>query len=309
MSLFRPYNYKARPDLPSDAPVKNGFFLFFELFFRKFWRFVTVNIFYFLVTLPLLIVVYFTVNGYFADIIISESGEFQDMLAGVGILASIVNYIPSFLYLPLVIISAILYGPATMGITYIFRNFAREEHAWMSDFVSRGWANFRQGVFFGLLDIIVVYLLANGILADLIVGTGTAAAVGSIVLRTLSVIALIVYLFMRHYFYMTAVSVNLSCFAIIKNAWLFVVLGFWRNVVAGVACLLVTVLCFLTIPLVSLITLPFLYYSLTGFIVVFTCYPVVKRYIIVPALEMAEKQKTEEERQKTEGDGAGETEE
>ena len=309
MSLFRPYNYKARPDLPSDAPVKNGFFLFFELFFRKFWRFVTVNIFYFLVTLPLLIVVYFTVNGYFADIIISESGEFQDMLAGVGILASIVNYIPSFLYLPLVIISAILYGPATMGITYIFRNFAREEHAWMSDFVSRGWANFRQGLFFGLLDIIVVYLLTNGILADLIVGTGTAAAVGSIVLRTLSVIALIVYLFMRHYFYMTAVSVNLSCFAIIKNAWLFVVLGFWRNVVAGVACLLVTVLCFLTIPLVSLITLPFLYYSLTGFIVVFTCYPVVKRYIIVPALEMAEKQKTEEERQETEGDGAGETEE
>ena len=267
------------------------------------------NIFYFLVTLPLLIVVYFTVNGYFADIIISESGEFQDMLAGVGILASIVNYIPSFLYLPLVIISAILYGPATMGITYIFRNFAREEHAWMSDFVSRGWANFRQGVFFGLLDIIVVYLLANGILADLIVGTGTAAAVGSIVLRTLSVIALIVYLFMRHYFYMTAVSVNLSCFAIIKNAWLFVVLGFWRNVVAGVACLLVTVLCFLTIPLVSLITLPFLYYSLTGFIVVFTCYPVVKRYIIVPALEIAEKQKTEEERQETGGDGAGETEE
>ena len=89
MSLFRPYNYKPKPDLPSDAPVKNGFFLFFELFFRKFWRFVTVNIFYFLVTLPLLIVVYFTVNGYFADIIISESGEFQDMLAGVGILASV----------------------------------------------------------------------------------------------------------------------------------------------------------------------------------------------------------------------------
>ncbi len=302
MSLFRPYNYKPKPDLPSDAPVKNGFFLFFELFFRKFWRFVTVNIFYFLVTLPLLIVVYFTVNGYFADIIISESGEFQDMLAGVGILASVVNYIPSFLYLPLVIVSAILYGPATMGITYIFRNFAREEHAWMSDFVSRGWANFRQGVFFGLLDIIVVYLLTNGILADLIVGTGTAA-VGSIILKTLSVIALIVYLFMRHYFYMTAVSVNLSCFAIIKNAWLFVVLGFWRNVVAGVACLIVTVLCFLTIPLVSLITLPFLYYSLTGFIVVFTCYPVVKRYIIVPALELSEKQKAEAAKPETEETG------
>ncbi|MDD6188702.1 MAG: hypothetical protein PUB32_03880 [Clostridiales bacterium] len=285
MSLFRPYKYKARPDLPSDAPVKHGFFLFFELFFRKFWRFITLNIYYFLVTLPMLILVYFTINGYFADQLVSESGEFIDMLPGIGIFASVVSYIPTFLHMPLVIISVILYGPATMGLTYIFRNFAREEHAWMSDFVSRGWANFKQGLFFGLLDVIVVYLLANGILAGFSIGTGEFAAVSAVILKTLSVIALIVYLFMRHYFYMIAVSVNLSVFAILKNSWYFVVLGFWRNLWAGFVCLLLTVLCFFTLPLVSLIAAPFLYYSLTGFVVVFTCYPVVKKYIIVPALE------------------------
>ena len=43
--------------------------------------------------------------------------------------------------------------------------------------------------------------------------------------------------------------------------------------------------CFFTLPLISLVTLPFLFYSFTGFAVVFTCYPVVKKYIIVPALE------------------------
>ena len=43
--------------------------------------------------------------------------------------------------------------------------------------------------------------------------------------------------------------------------------------------------CFFTLPIVSLITLPILFYSFTGFAVVFTCYPVVKKYIIVPALE------------------------
>ena len=281
MSLFRPYKYKARPDLASDAPVKHGFFLFFELFFRKFWRFITLNIYYFLVTLPMLIMVYFMINGYFADQLVTESGEFMDMLPGIGIFASIVSYIPAFLHTPLVILSMILYGPATMGITYIYRNFAREEHAWMSDFVSRGWANFKQGLFFGILDIIVVWLLANGILGDFSFGM---AAFG-IVVKTLSVIALIVYLFMRHYFYMIAVTVNLSCFAILKNSWYFVVLGFWRNLWAGFVCLLALVVCFFTLPLISLIALPFLFYSFTGFAVVFTCYPVVKKYIIVPALE------------------------
>jgi len=281
MSLFRPYKYKARPDLASDAPVKHGFFLFFELFFRKFWRFITLNIYYFLVTLPMLVMVYFMINGYFADQLISESGEFMDMLPGIGIFASIVSSIPGFLHTPLVILSIVLYGPATMGVTYIYRNFAREEHAWMSDFVSRGWANFRQGLFFGILDVIVVWLLANGILGDFTFGM---AAFG-IVVKTLSVIALIVYLFMRHYFYMIAVTVNLSCFAILKNSWYFVVLGFWRNLWAGFVCLLAIVVCFFTLPLISLITLPFLFYSFTGFAVVFTCYPVVKKYIIVPALE------------------------
>lgn len=293
MSLFRPYKYKARPDLPSDAPVKHGFFLFFELLFRKFWRFVTLNIFYFIVTLPMLVMVYYTVNGYFADRVIAETGEFMDMLPGVGIFASLLSYIPDFLQTPLFILSVVLYGPATMGLTYIFRNFAREEHAWMSDFVSRGLSNFKQGLFFGILDVIVVWLLANGILGDIAFGAGQGAAVFAIVVKTLSVIALIVYMFMRHYFYMTAVSVNLSCFAILKNSWYFVVLGFWRNLWAGFVCLALLVLCFFTIPLVTVFALPFLFYSITGFMVVFTCYPVVKKYIIVPALEQEAAAKAE----------------
>ncbi len=280
MSLFRPYNYKPKPDLPANAPVKHGFFLFFELFFRKFWRFLSLNIFYFLVTLPMLLFVYFTVNGWFADYLVTENGEFQSMLGGVDVFAAVVSWVPRVLHLPLFFVSLILYGPATMGLTYIFRNFAREEHAWLSDFVSRGKANFRQGLFFGLLDAVVIYLLVNGMVANIF-----TAAVPAIILRTLCVLFFVVYLFMRHYFYMIAVSVNLNVFAILKNAWLFVVLGFWRNLVSGLVCLGVTLLVFFTLPLVTLILLPTLYYSVTGFCVVFTCWPVVKRYIIVPAME------------------------
>ena len=70
-----------------------------------------------------------------------------------------------------------------------------------------------------------------------------------------------------------------------------------------------TVLCFFTIPLVTLVLLPFLYYSITGFAVVFTCWPVVKRYIIVPAMEMEAKEKAGELPAGEEPEGAEKPEE
>ncbi len=287
MSLFRPYNYKPKADLPANAPVKHGFFLFFELYFRKFWRFVTLNLYYFVITLPILLVVYYAINSYFLDVLIDETGEFHDILGGIGIFASMVTYIPPVLQKILLAISVILYGPVTMGITYIFRNFAREEHAWTSDLVSRGLSNFRQGVFFGILDLLVTYLLFTGATATIFSG------VMSLIFKALCVLALVVYYFMRHYFYMIAVSVNLSCFAILKNSWLFVVLGFWRNLWSAFVCLVTAAVCFFIIPIVTFITVPFIFYSFTGFCVVFTCYPVVKKYLIVPAMELEAQKKAE----------------
>ena len=102
---------------------------------------------------------------------------------------------------------------------------------------------------------------------------------------------------MRHYFYMMAVTVELSVFAIIKNAWLFTVLGFGRNIITSLSCLFIWCLTLFILPLVTVAALPLFTYSLCGFATVFVCYPVVKKYIIVPALEMekASKQKEQNE--------------
>ena len=282
MSLFRPYVYKPRPDLLDNAPVKTGFFRFFEIWFRKFWRFLTLNFLYFLLTLPMLLYVFYTVNGLFADRL-AAVGEGVVLFSGVSFLAAFFSFVPRALNVPLLLISVVLYGPLTMGLTYIFRNFAREEHAWTSDLWSRAWSNARQGLFFGLADLLVLWLCVNGAFA----GTGTSGALGavSVIRRTLSGLALVVWLFMRHYTYLMAVTVNLGVFRILKNAWLFVVLGFGRNVLSGavtVGCLLLS---FFLAPLLTIVTLPLFFYSFTWFCTIFTCYPIVKKYIIVPALE------------------------
>ena len=284
MSLFRPYQYKARPDLLDNAPVKKGFFLFFELYFRKFWRFLTMNLCYFLVTLPMLAYVFYLVNGIFADKL-ADSGTV--LLAGVGFIVSFFSFVPRALYVPLLLISVLLYGPVTMGLTYVFRNFAREEHAWGSDLWSRAWANAKQGVIFGILDLGLTWLFINGMFGTVAAAGKTAGYALSVILSVLCGLALVVLLFMRHYTYLLAVTVNLRVKDILKNAWLFVVLGFGRNVISGLVTLGCVVVSFLLAPLITIITVPFFFWSFSWFCTVFTCYPIVKKYIIVPALEQA----------------------
>ncbi len=298
MGLFKPYNYKPTRGIDKDAPVKHGFFIFWEVFFRKFWRFVTVNLIYFIITLPMLFVAYLLAVGYLADYIPNVG----DILTGVGILANILPYIPSFLYMPLVVLSIILYGPATMGMTYILRNFARQEHAWMSDFFSRGWANFKQGLFFGILDVVAVSLLSYSIFIGYGDNLGTWLPY---IIKGLAVLFLIVYLFMRHYFYVLAVTVELRVRDILKNSWLFVVLGFKRNILAGLVNIItwfVTLIVTPIIPALSVAVLMFLTYSFSGFATVFICYPTVKKYVVVPAMEKAREETGEAEEQKDEPD-------
>ena len=291
MSLFRPYQYKSRPDLvPGKGMVKNGFFQFFELYFRKFWRFISTNLCYFLITLPIVIYAFYLINGIFADRL-EAMGEGYILFAGVGFIASFFSFIPAWLNTPLLILSVLLYGPITMGLTYMYRNFAREEHAWASDLWSRAWSNARQGLFFGILDLLLTCLFIWGMFGRLAAEGRNLSFALSTILSVISGIALVIWLFMRHYTYLMAVTINLSVFQILKNAWLFVVLGFRRNVTSGVVTLACVVVTFLLAPLITVITLPLFFYSFSWFCTVFTCYPIVKKYLILPALEAEQAEK------------------
>ena len=292
MSVFKPYNYnKNNSDVMKGAAQKNGFFHFFELYFRKFWKYLSINIIYFLITLPILFYFYLTVSGFLANVL----GEaYEELFLGIGFYATVMSYIPTKLYTPLLLISIVIYGPLKMGVTYVYRNFAREEHAWLSDIFSKAMENFKQGLFFGILDFLVVMLLLNNIIG--LGGTDASAGIYA-VLRYASVVLLVIYMFMRHYFYMMAVTVNLGVFAIMKNSLLFVVMGFGRNILAMLACLVIWGVTLFVVPLVTVVGLPVFTYAMSGFATVFVCYPTVKKYIILPAMEKAEKESDGAEQQ------------
>lgn len=53
--FFGLFNYeKEGPGIAKDAPKKRGFVVFFEFFFRNFWKFISINIVYGIMSLPLI---------------------------------------------------------------------------------------------------------------------------------------------------------------------------------------------------------------------------------------------------------------
>lgn len=55
MAFFGLFNYaKEGPGIAKDAPKKKTFFVFFETFFRNFWKFIPINLVYSLISIPVL---------------------------------------------------------------------------------------------------------------------------------------------------------------------------------------------------------------------------------------------------------------
>jgi uncharacterized membrane protein YesL len=265
-----------------DAPQKHPFFLFWELYWRKFSKFILLNMVYFLILSPIILYLY---TSFYSVVITSlkvDPSEVATILF--QIMMSIAISIPEWLRYVLMAASVILYGPATAGLTYMLRNYAREEHAWFSDFFARAKANFKQSLFFGLLDALVFIIMSFNI-SYLASGQNTAGATGMSatmiqVSGYVSVLFMLIFTFMRFYTYTLLITFDLKIMQILKNSFIFAIVGLWKNVIALLCTIAFAAVVFLIHPVVELILLPLFALSFWGFIAVFTCYPVIKKYMI-----------------------------
>ncbi len=302
MALFRRDYNKPGPGVDKDAPKKNAFFHFWELVGRKFFRLMTFNVIYLACLLPLVIFVYMTFYGWLYAMSGIGEGEAVVLPVLVDFMRILANFIPSFLHTPLVVLSIIFYGPLTMGLTYVLRNFVREEHAWTSDIFSRAISNFKQGLFFGLLDCFVVLMLYvnlnyQNFSTDGFDLFGIAASSGfdifAIIIRAITIVFFVFYLFMRNYFYQMAVTVNLKVGQIIKNAATFGILGLWRNIIATLCVAAVLLIAVFLHPILELILVPTIMFAFAGFAAVYCTYPITDKYIVQPALALEGREEEE----------------
>ena len=269
-----------------DAPEKHPFFLFFELLWRKLGRLIFLNFIYFILILPLITAGYYCLYGVFMTVLESAGGDLSELGASLlpSILLNAAGSLPLWFSAALLVLSAILYGPVSCGMSFMLRNFVRQQHAWNSDFYDKFKQNFKQGLVLGLSDLTILFLFFYNLT---VTWFGAGADVGGLmtVVRYATVAALLIYLFMRHYFFVMTVTFELNIRQIIKNAWVFSVLGLWRNILALVinAVLFASMLIVpFFLPIYELIMAPIILFSLTGFVSMFLIYPVLKKYMIDP---------------------------
>ncbi|MGI6778665.1 MAG: YesL family protein [Acetivibrionales bacterium] len=255
---------KPGPGVPKDAPPKARIIVFFEIYLRKFWNLVKMNLLFNLFNIPAVIAMFFISGFYIRNIIANE--PLVDLLSrfSVGTV---------FLCIPL-----ITFGPAQAGLTYVMRNYAREEHAFLwSDFKEHGLKNFKQGLIISLIDCLVV--LVMGIAMNFytsIEGGGLLLSIPTGIL----IISFILFLMMHMYIYPMLVTFELTIKDIYKNAFIFSIIKFIPNLGILLLCAVLVFATFFFFPVVGMVLYLFITVSTISLLINFFVYPSLKKYIM-----------------------------
>ena len=281
--FFRNYD-KPGPGVKKDEPPKRGFFRFFDIFTRKFGHFVRANLLYSLFLIPTYLIIMALMYFIFGGII---GMNLQESIPNIGIIVVVFSLIFANFY-----VSIIGAGPATAGITYIMRNFANEQHAWIwSDFKDTLKSNLKQSLIFFFIDILIFAIMYITIVEYINIG-GTIA-LGRYFLYIFGVVIMLMHL----YVYPMMITFKLSVKNIIKNSLIFTLAYLPLNLL--IAIILVAV--HIGIP-VAIILIGGNYYALflaiyflaeifvlqtfSSFMVNFMVYPKIKKHM----LDVAEKE-------------------
>lgn len=270
------------------------FYGFFRIFKNRFWNLSSLNMLYVIVNFPIFFgllsmsgIFNFNTTApsspYFAPLFgMVQYGETPYLSMLMSTLGSSIEWsAPSVTsnvlgYLTLLIVFT--FGISNTGATYVIRGFLRSEPVFLfSDFFGTIKKNFRQAFILGIIDSLLIFVLVYGIM--------TYYAYQNWTMFFVELFIAMIYLTMRFYMYMLLITFDISIMKILKNSFIFALVGFGRNLCGwlGIAMVFIfNIFLFGAIPMFAII-LPFiLTIALLMFISGFTSYPVIKKYMIDP---------------------------
>ena len=250
---------KVGPGVDKNRPEKKRFFLFFELYFRKFGQLIRANLMFTLCLIPALIV----------------------GLAGFLFLPRPINILGITLGLALI-------GPPVCGMTYLLRQMSLQRPVFVwHDFIDCMKKNFKQSLLFSILDSVVITIIGATIIFSLERFNDGAF---QYVLFVLYIAVALIVLIMHYYIYPMMITLALSISKLIKNALILTLAAIKTNLITTFWMLLLVIIpaALLPIQLVATFTItlvPLFYSSLIGFIILFNSFPHVKRLLVDPYYE------------------------
>lgn len=185
--------------------------------------------------------------------------------------------------------TAITWGWQQVGAVYNLRSLVRGDSCFLwSDYFYAIRRNLKQGLIFGLIDVVITVVLV----ADILFLLPLAMGFGYGIMLTCIIALALLYFVMRLYIYPMMITFDLPIKKLLKNALIFAMLGLKRNILALLGMALLVIVNFfaiiwgLSIGLSVTLVLPFFYLSaLWGFIGTYAAYPVIKKYMIDPYLQ------------------------
>ncbi len=258
----------------NDEPrKKRAFFRYFELLYRKFKTLVLLNLMYTACIFPLVCGFIYLVCSFF-NIPAQAVEDIFFLRAGLWV----INALTPPIFVVLLTISAIVYGPLTAGLTYASRNLADEKHVWVTDLFTRCKSNFKQGLALGILDIVALLCFLMYLASDFSALEG-ASIIFYKSIKIVAITAFVIYFCMRFYTYTMCVTFELKLKDILKNSLIFCVLGFFKNLVALLIIFVIT-LSFTSTPRIDVVLIATLFFSLCRFSVSFSTYGIIKKYML-----------------------------
>ena len=293
--------YRDGKGVYEDEDRTPTFKFFFKLFFRKFSKILQLNLLMIFQVLPLIAIGLFFFLGnktptatdvsfaplYGINKIANSVGaaptlDISSIQMGIPVFAPVFTF--SMIALALILI--VTFGWQNVGAAYVLRGLYRGDPVFVfSDFFYGIKKNFKQGLLLGLVDALVIVVLA----LDFMFFFNRGGTFGLDLMYFVIFALVLIYIVMRFYIYLMLITFDIKISKIIKNALIFTVLGIKRNLLALIGILLIIainaaliILCLPTgfsLPIV----LPFVYLMGTvSFISTYAAYPVIDKYMIAP---------------------------
>lgn len=285
-----------KEDYVEDTPFTLS--TFFKTFFRNFWSFSGLNFLYLLINFPLFFGL-FALSGNLNHTSSSpvhlfypqvfgmmqiQPSPFLQILYGqtVGEANLSVPSTATLVFFALTLLVLFTFGISNCGMAYVLRNYTKKEPVFLaSDFFESIGNNWKQALPLGMFDIFAIFVTVY--VFQFWHGYGTGFV--NDIMFYLSIFVMVVYFFMRFYMYVLLVTFDLSLPKLVKNSFIFALVGVKRNFVAllGIIAVLFINYYIFAVFMPLGIILPFVItVSLCSFIAIYCTYPNIKRIMIDP---------------------------
>lgn len=310
------------PGVDKDAPKKKGVFLYFEIFLRKFWNILHLNVVYFTASILFIVLLYIIApvpntvvermaDGMQAAVASDIAADSADGKAAADNSAepsltpeqkaaqqreSIIANIQVGLRSMFAVMVLVLWGcaPMSAGYAYITRCFSREQHAWIwSDFKDKVIENFKQSAVVLIVDIAVLFLAVYSAFFYYMSYLSTLQHIW-LVFCSLICMMMVIYTMMHYYIYQIMVTFRCTLKQLYKNAFLLAIAKLPMNLLLTAIAAALVYLAFIALsPAVAVGLSFFLWVSMARFPIEFYSSRVLQKLIINGAQNKVDKKEDE----------------